>query len=53
VSEPGAGSAHDTNHVVIVTADDAVDVPMADKHAVAAAVLASVERVLAATRGDS
>ena len=42
VSAPGVGFEHDTNEVVILTADGAVEVPMADKRTVARAVLDTV-----------
>jgi phosphopantothenoylcysteine decarboxylase/phosphopantothenate--cysteine ligase len=53
VSEPGAGFAHETNHVVIVTADDEVDVPLTTKDAVAGEVLARVVHCLAAKKAVS
>ncbi|MFP5322782.1 MAG: bifunctional phosphopantothenoylcysteine decarboxylase/phosphopantothenate--cysteine ligase CoaBC [Acidimicrobiia bacterium] len=42
VSAPGAGFEHDTNEVVLLTADGATDVPQADKRAIARAVLDAV-----------
>ena len=42
VSAPGAGFEHDTNEVVILTADGAAEVPMADKRTIARAVLDTV-----------
>jgi phosphopantothenoylcysteine decarboxylase/phosphopantothenate--cysteine ligase len=43
VSAPGTGFGHDTNAVVIVTADgDSIEVPLADKTAIATAVLDAV-----------
>ncbi len=53
VGEPGAGFAHETNHVVIVTADAEVDVPLTTKDAVAGEVLARVMHCLAAKRAVS
>ncbi len=53
VSEPGAGFGHTTNHVVIVTADDEVDIPLTSKDAVADEVLARVVLCLEAKRADS
>jgi phosphopantothenoylcysteine decarboxylase/phosphopantothenate--cysteine ligase len=49
VSQPAVGFEHDTNQVVILGADgSAVDVPLADKHDVAIAVLDAVLRVRSA-----
>ena len=42
VSAPGAGFEHDTNEVVLLSADGATEVPMTDKRAVARAVLDTV-----------
>jgi phosphopantothenoylcysteine decarboxylase/phosphopantothenate--cysteine ligase len=42
VSAPDAGFEHDTNEVVILSSTGTVDVPMADKRAVARAVLDTV-----------
>ena len=42
VSTPNAGFEHDTNEVVILSSAGTVDVPMADKRAVARAVLDTV-----------
>jgi phosphopantothenoylcysteine decarboxylase / phosphopantothenate---cysteine ligase len=43
VTAPGAGFEHDTNHVVILTADGTeLEVPLADKRAIARAVFTAV-----------
>ena len=42
VSVPGAGFEHDTNEVVILSSEGAVEVPMADKRNIARAVLDTV-----------
>lgn len=39
VTAPGAGFEHDTNEVVVLTADGAIEIPQGDKRAIAAAVL--------------
>lgn len=52
VSEPGAGFEHDTNHVMIV-GHDGLDEVSGTKHSVAAHLLDSVERCLAAMRDDT
>jgi phosphopantothenoylcysteine decarboxylase / phosphopantothenate---cysteine ligase len=52
VSEVGAGFANDTNHVVIVTADEAIDIPLTSKHSVAAEVLDRVGHCLVAKRAE-
>jgi phosphopantothenoylcysteine decarboxylase/phosphopantothenate--cysteine ligase len=49
VSQPQVGFEHDTNQVVILGVDgSAVDVPLADKHDVAIAVLDAVLRIRSA-----
>ncbi|MEY3806572.1 MAG: phosphopantothenoylcysteine decarboxylase/phosphopantothenate--cysteine ligase, partial [Actinomycetota bacterium] len=51
VSAPGVGFGHDTNAVSILTADGEIsEVALADKHAVARAVLDSVVKVRSAQR---
>jgi phosphopantothenoylcysteine decarboxylase/phosphopantothenate--cysteine ligase len=46
VSAPGVGFAHDTNAVVIVSAEDgALEVPLADKAVVAAAIVDAATRL--------
>lgn len=45
VSQPGAGFEHDTNEVVLLTADGAREVPLADKRSIARAVLDSVTSI--------
>jgi phosphopantothenoylcysteine decarboxylase / phosphopantothenate---cysteine ligase len=42
VSAPGAGFEHDTNAVVLLSADGATEIPLADKRTVAHAVLDAV-----------
>jgi phosphopantothenoylcysteine decarboxylase/phosphopantothenate--cysteine ligase len=50
VSKPGVGFNHDTNAVSILSRDGAcVEVPLADKHTIAAAVLDSVVAVRSRT----
>jgi phosphopantothenoylcysteine decarboxylase/phosphopantothenate--cysteine ligase len=44
VSAPGVGFRHDTNAVTLVSADSELEVPLADKRTIAAAVLDSVAR---------
>jgi phosphopantothenoylcysteine decarboxylase/phosphopantothenate--cysteine ligase len=46
VSQPKVGFGHDTNAVTIVTKTGISNVPLADKHTVAAHVLDSVEQSL-------
>ncbi len=45
VSAPGAGFEHDTNEVVILSADGATEVPKADKRVIARAVLDAVSSI--------
>ena len=45
VSAPGAGFEHDTNEVVILSADGAHDVPIADKRTIARAVLDAISSI--------
>jgi phosphopantothenoylcysteine decarboxylase/phosphopantothenate--cysteine ligase len=45
VSAPGAGFEHDTNEVVILSSDGAVEVPLADKRSIAGVVLDTVTSV--------
>jgi phosphopantothenoylcysteine synthetase/decarboxylase len=51
VSADQVGFGHDTNEVTILLASgESVEVPLADKHTIATAVLDSVSRVRAAYR---
>ena len=51
VTAPGAGFAHDTNHVTLVEADATTEVAMADKAIVAHRIWDRVHALLAARRG--
>ena len=49
VSAPGAGFEHDTNEVVLLSADGAHEVPLADKRVIARAVLDAVRSLRSQT----
>jgi phosphopantothenoylcysteine decarboxylase/phosphopantothenate--cysteine ligase len=49
VSAPGAGFEHDTNEVVILSPDGAVEVPLADKRTIARTVLDTVSSLRSTT----